>query len=192
MKSGRCDRDVDSSKLDALRSASQRSMYSSRRAVMQARMKHPALVVNGAMPALLGLGSAVATSAVENGVPLRTLNLAYVRASQINGCSVCLAMHARDAQKEGDTLERLVAVGAWRESPQFTDAERAALELTEAMTRQADRGDTVSDEIWDEAAEHYGEEGLAALVVAIGMINLWNRLNAATRQVAEELVVAAA
>ena len=157
---------------------------------MQARMKHPALVVSGAMPALLGLGSAVTTSAVENGVPQRTLNLAYVRASQINGCSVCLAMHARDAQKEGDTLDRLVAVGAWRESRLFTDAERAALELTEAMTRQADRGDTVSDEIWDQVTDYYTDDGIAALVVAIGMINLWNRLNAATRQVAQDLVAA--
>ena len=154
---------------------------------MKARMKHPALVVPGAMPALLGLGTAVTTSAVENGIPMRTLHLVELRASQINGCSVCVMMHARDAEAAGETPKRIYSVAAWRESPLFTKAERAALELTESMTRRQDRGDAVSDEIWGEAAQHYSEEGLAVLVVAISMINLWNRLNASTRQVAEEM-----
>ena len=82
------------------------------------------------------------------------------------------------------TDERLFAVAAWRDAPFFTDAERAALELTEAVTRVADRGDPVPDEVWAEAARHYDEQGLAALLIAITSINVWNRLNAATRQVA--------
>ena len=80
--------------------------------------------------------------------------------------------------------ERLYAVAAWHDAPYFTDAERVALELTEALTRLADRGDPVSDELWAEAARHYDEQGLSALLIAISSINVWNRLNAATRQVA--------
>ena len=93
-------------------------------------------------------------------------------------------MHARDLKKAGETDERLFAVAAWRDAPYFTDAERAALALTEAVTRLADRADPVPDEIWDEAARHYDENALAGLVLAIASINVWNRLNAATRQVA--------
>lgn len=84
----------------------------------------------------------------------------------------------------GETAERLFTVAAWREAPYFTPPERAALALTEALTRLADRPHAVSDEIWDEAARHYDEQGLAALTLAIAAINVWNRLNAATRQVA--------
>ena len=146
---------------------------------IQPRMKQPVLVLPDAMQALLALGKAV-----EGGVPSRTLNLVYLRASQINGCSVCVDMHARDAKKEGDTDERLLAVGAWREAPYFTDAERAALALAEAVTRLADRPNPVPDEIWEEATRHFDEKGLAALIVAIASINVWNRLNVTTRQVA--------
>ena len=92
--------------------------------------------------------------------------------------------HAKALRKEGESDERLMGVAAWREAPWFTDAERAALALTEAATRLADRPDAVDDEVWAEAKEHYDEEQLAALLLAIGAINVWNRLNAATRQVA--------
>jgi AhpD family alkylhydroperoxidase len=149
---------------------------------MQARIKNPAMIVPGAMPALHALGAA----AKKGDVPSRTLDLVHLRASQINGCSVCVDMHARDLKKAGETDERLFAVAAWREAPYFTDAERAALALTEAATRLSDRGDAVSDEIWAEATRHYDEPQLAVLVLNIALINFWNRLNAATRQVAGE------
>jgi len=117
-------------------------------------------------------------------VPERTLELVHLRASQINGCSACVDGGARSAKKAGESDERLFAVAAWREAPYFTVAERAALALAEAATRLSDRTDPVPDEIWDEAAKHYDEQGLAALVLMIGMTNLFNRLNASTRQVA--------
>jgi alkylhydroperoxidase family enzyme len=91
-------------------------------------------------------------------------------------------MHSRQAKKSGETDERLFAVAAWREAPYFTDAERAALALTEAVTRINDRADPVSDEVWNEAARHYDERALAALLLAIANINVWNRLNVAVRQ----------
>jgi AhpD family alkylhydroperoxidase len=149
---------------------------------MQSRMKNPAMVIPETMQALLALGR----SAELGGVPKRTLNLIHLRASQINGCSVCVDMHARDMRKAGETDDRLFAVAAWRDAPYFNDAERAALELTEALTRLSDRPDPVPDGMWEEATRHYDEKALAALVTAIGTINVWNRLNAATRQVAGE------
>lgn len=151
---------------------------------MQARMRNPAMIVPEAMQALLALGKALSTSANKSGLPTKTLHLVYLRASQINGCSVCVEMHSGDAEKAGETHQRLFAVAAWREAPYFTDAERAALALTEAATRLGDRSDAVSDEVWDAAARHYDETALAALVLAIATVNLWNRLNASTRQVA--------
>jgi AhpD family alkylhydroperoxidase len=117
-------------------------------------------------------------------VPKVTLDLVHLRASQINGCSVCVDMHARDLRKEGESDERLFAVAAWRETPYFTDAERAALALAEAATRLADRSDPVPDDVWDEAARQYDEQQLAALTLSIAHVNLWNRLNATTRQIA--------
>ncbi len=149
---------------------------------MQARMSNPAMILPGAMQSLLSLSAAVE----KGGVPHRTLGLVELRASQINGCSVCLDMHARLSQKAGETAERLFAVAAWREAPYFTDAERAALALTEAVTRLSDRSDPVPDDVWAEAARHYDERGLASLVLAIAIINVWNRLNVSTRQVAGE------
>jgi len=147
---------------------------------MQARITNPAMFVPEAMQALIALSQ----STKQSSVPSRTLDLVHLRASQINGCSVCVDMHARDLKKAGDTDERLFTVAAWRDAPYFTDAERAALALTEAVTRLADRPDPVPDEIWDEAARHYDEPALAALVLSIAVINVWNRLNVATRQVA--------
>ena len=149
---------------------------------MQARMKNPAMIVPDAMQALLALSKAVE----KGGVPAQMINLVHLRASQINGCSVCVDMHARDLKRSGETDERLFAVAAWRDAPYFSDAERAALALTEAVTRLSDRADPVPDEIWNEAARHYDEPALAALILAIATINVWNRLNVATRQVAGE------
>jgi len=149
---------------------------------MHARMQHPAMVYPDAMKALQALAAATRKS----GVPERTLELVNLRASQINGCSACVDMHPRLAKKAGETDERLFAVAAWRESPYFTDAERAALALTEALTRVSDRSDPVSDEIWTEAAHNYDKAALAALIIAIANINVWNRLNVAVRQPAGE------
>jgi len=146
---------------------------------MQARMTHPVFVIPDAMKALTALG----TSAQKGGVPKKTLDLVFLRASQINGCSFCVEMHARDLKKEGETDERLFAVAAWREAPYFSDAERAALALAEAVTRLSDREDPVPDAVWDEAARHYSEQQLGALVMSIGLVNLWNRINVSTRQV---------
>lgn len=145
-----------------------------------ARMPHPAMLVPDAMPALQRLGAAVAAS----GLPPTTIELVNIRASQINGCGVCLLGHLHGARRHGETDERLAVVAGWRDAPFFTPAERAALALTEAVTRLADSSDPVPDAVWDEAARHYDEAGLAALVLAIASINVWNRLNVATRQVA--------
>src|SRR5215207_1264984 len=126
-------------------------------------MSNPAFVVPNALQAL---GKAIHKS----GLPPKTLELVHLRASQINGCGVCLDGHVRGAKKLGETDERLFTVAAWREAPYFTDAERAALALTEAATRLSDRADPVPDEIWDEAARHYDENELASLVIAIASI----------------------
>ena len=147
---------------------------------MQARMTQPALLFPDAMKAMMAL----AASTQKGGVPKKTLDLVHLRASQINGCSFCVEMHARDLKKEGETDERLFAVAAWREAPYFTDAERAALALAEAATRLSDRTDPVPDDAWQAATKHYDKEALASLVLNIGLINLWNRLNVTTRQVA--------
>jgi AhpD family alkylhydroperoxidase len=111
-----------------------------------------------------------------------------MRASQINGCAVCLDMHAREMKNAGEPNERIVSIAAWREAPYFSDAERAALALTEAATRLADRADPVPDEVWDEAARQYDESQLAGLVLAISSINVWNRINVTTRQISGEWV----
>lgn len=146
---------------------------------MQARMKSPALTLPGAFDALMALSKSVAAG----DVPRSTLELMNLRASQINGCAVCLDMHSRALKKMGEPDERIFAVAAWREAPYYSDAERAALALTEATTRIADHGDPVPDEIWNEAAKHYSEKALSSLVLSIAVINVWNRLNAATRQI---------
>ncbi|NEJ73139.1 carboxymuconolactone decarboxylase family protein [Rhizobium phaseoli] len=147
---------------------------------MQERMGNPALVIPEAMQALAALGKVPA----ETGLSPKLLELVYLRASQINGCSACVDGHPRVAKKLGETDERLFAVSAWRDSPYFSDGERAALSLTEAVTRVSDRADPVPDDIWDEATRHYDGRSLAALVIAIANINVWNRLNIATRQIA--------
>jgi AhpD family alkylhydroperoxidase len=147
---------------------------------MQPRMKNPAMIIPGAMEAIQTLYA----TTEKGGVPSSTLALVHLRASQINGCSACVDSGSRHAKKAGETDERLFAVAAWREAPYFTAAERAALALTEAATRLADRPDPVPDDIWNEAAEHYDEEGLAAIILMIATTNIFNRLNVTTRQVA--------
>ena len=147
---------------------------------MQARMKNPAMIIPDAMKAIQALNAATQ----QGGVPSATLGLVHLRASQINGCSFCCDSGSCHAKAAGETDERLFSVAAWREAPYFTGAERAALALTEAVTRLSDRADPVPDEIWDEAARHYDERGLAALLLMIATTNVFNRLNVATRQVA--------
>jgi AhpD family alkylhydroperoxidase len=117
-------------------------------------------------------------------VPETTLGLVELRASQINGCSVCVDMHPRMMRKAGESDDRIIAVAAWRHTPYFTPAERAALALTESVTRLSDRADPVPDDVWAEAARHYDQQALAALVLAIANINVWNRLNASVGAVA--------
>ena len=145
---------------------------------MQARMTHPVKVLPDAMKALHALSMAAQSSTV----PETTHHLIHLRVSQINGCSVCVDMHARELKEAGEKDERIWGVGAWRESPYFSDAECAALALAECVTRLADRPDAVPDAVWDEAADHYDEEALSSLLVSISAINVWNRLNAAVRQ----------
>jgi AhpD family alkylhydroperoxidase len=147
---------------------------------MEPRMNHPIMIVPGVMEAL----QALSTAAAKTRVPFATRKVVELRASQINGCSVCVDMHVRELRKAGESEERIATVAAWREAPWFTEAERAALALTEAVTRLADRPGAVTDEIWQAATEHYDETQLGGLLVDIGLINVWNRLNAATRQVA--------
>ena len=147
---------------------------------MQPRMNHPAMILPGVMQALQALNTATAKA----GVPARTIELVHLRASQINGCSVCVDMHSQLLRKQGETDERLFSVAAWRDTTFFTEAERAALALAEAVTRVADKADPVPDDIWLEAKRHYDEPALAAVLLAVATVNVWNRLNAATRQVA--------
>jgi AhpD family alkylhydroperoxidase len=143
-------------------------------------MKNPAAVLPGAWQAVVALNKA----SESGGVPATTLELVHLRVSQINGCSACLGSGAKSAAKSGETAERLATVVAWHDAPYFTDAERAALALAEAATRLADSTDPVPDEIWDEAARHFDEQGMASLVLKITVTNVFNRLNRVTRQVA--------
>jgi AhpD family alkylhydroperoxidase len=149
-------------------------------ATLEPRITNPAFAVPGAMDALQAMSKAVSRVRLSPGL----LELMHLRASQINGCGVCAVQHPKIARKLGESDDRIYAVAAWRDAPFFTDAERAALALTEALTRIADTADPVPDSIWDEAARHYDEQELAALVVSIATINVWNRLHVATRQVA--------
>ena len=147
---------------------------------MQPRMNNPATILPDATAGIQTLAKAIQ----KGGVPQTVLELVHLRASQINGCSFCVDSGARSAKRAGETDERLFAVAAWRESPYFTDAERAALALAEAVTRLADRSDPVPDEIWEEGTRHYDEKGLAAIILMIAMTNLFNRVNVTVRQVA--------
>ena len=145
---------------------------------MEARMKNIVKVIPEAMQALLALSA----SAEKGDIPAKTVHMVHLRASQINGCSICVGMHSREMKEAGETDERVFSVAAWRETTYFTDAERAALALTEALTRISDRADPVPDAVWSEADKQFDEQELATLILAIASINVWNRLNVAVRQ----------
>jgi AhpD family alkylhydroperoxidase len=145
---------------------------------MQARMTNPAMLLPHAVEAVQGLYKAMHAG----GAPQRTLELVHLRASQINGCSACVHAGVTSATKAGESAERLFAVSAWYESPLFDEAERAALALTEAATRLSDRPGQVTDEIWDEAARHYDEKQLAAIVLMVATTNFFNRINTTIKE----------
>ncbi|MDT7600436.1 MAG: hypothetical protein QOK26_2513 [Pseudonocardiales bacterium] len=145
---------------------------------MKARMKNPAMVLPDAMTGIQQLYKAMH----QGGVPATTLELVHLRASQINGCGACVDAGVQSARKAGETDDRLLRVAAWRETDLFTDAERAALALTEAATRLADRTEAVTDAIWDEAADHFDEKGLAAIILMIATTNFFNRINTTIKE----------
>jgi len=147
---------------------------------MQARMKNPVVVLPDALAPIQALYGA----ATKGGVPPAIGHLVHLRTSQINGCGYCIDGGVKHARKAGETDERLFAVAAWRDTPYFNDAERAALALSEEVTRLSDRSDPVPDIVWNEAAKHFDEKGLASLLLVISLTNVFNRLNVATRQVA--------
>jgi len=150
---------------------------------MSARMTNPALAIPGLMAQLQAVIQTAHGAAAAAGVPQATIHLVEIRASQINGCAVCLDMHDRAARKAGETAERLATLIAWRETPYFDEAERAALALTEAGTRLAGWGEPVPDAVYEELDRHYDEKATAAIVTVIAMINAWNRLNIISGQV---------
>ena len=146
---------------------------------MEARMKNPANLLPGAVGGIQQVIKATHAA----GVPEATLELVHLRASQINGCSPCAYAGMTNAKKAGWSDERLFSVATWRDAPYYTDAERAALQLAEKMTRLADRsGEAVPDELWEEIAEHYDEAQVAALITWIAMTNLFNRVNATIKE----------
>ncbi|MFE5816739.1 carboxymuconolactone decarboxylase family protein [Streptomyces sp. NPDC056479] len=118
----------------------------------------------------------------DSSLPVSTQNMVTLRASQINGCGFCTDMHFKDAVAAGEDTVRLNLVAAWREATVFTEAERAALALTEEGTRIADAAGGVPDEVWESAAKHYDEEQLGALVSLIALINAFNRMNVLVQQ----------
>ncbi|MFI1826030.1 carboxymuconolactone decarboxylase family protein [Streptomyces sp. NPDC020412] len=123
-------------------------------------------------------GKVIETSAL----PAATQELVKIRASQINGCGFCTDMHTKEAAHAGESATRLHLIATWREATVFTDAERAALELTEEGTRIADAAGGISDQVWARAAEHFDEEQLSSLIALIGLINTYNRLNVIVQQ----------
>ena len=145
---------------------------------MQPRIDSPAQTVPGALQALLKLSNATQHA----GVPATTHYLLHLRASQINGCSICVDMHSRELKAAGEPDARINTVAAWRETPYFTDGERAALALTEAATRIQDGAPGVTDEIWDAAAAHFDERQLSAIVTHIALTGFFNRINRAIRE----------
>lgn len=136
---------------------------------MQPRINYQAAVPDLLKP-VLALNKAVE----ECGLETSLLHLVKLRASQINGCSFCVNMHSQEALRDGDTQQRVIMVSAWKESPLFTDRERAAFAYTEAVTEIADDG--VPEPLWQATRKHFSEEEIAKLTIAIGMINVWNRI----------------
>jgi AhpD family alkylhydroperoxidase len=149
----------------------------------KSRLRNPAMIIPEAVAPLQGLGQLMS---LLEGEPARALALGTLRVSQLNGCALCLAGSCSNMRGFGETEERLFAVSAWRESTRFTAAERAALALAESMTRMSDRPDPVPDDVWAEVAAHFPERELAILVLGFATMNLYNRLNVTTRQVAAE------
>jgi AhpD family alkylhydroperoxidase len=145
---------------------------------MEARLSFQSIPVAGQFAKYINSAGGVVTNST---LPTATQELVKIRASQINGCSVCTDMHTKDAQAAGESFVRLSMIAAWRDATVFTDAEKAALELTELGTRLAD-GTGVSDEAWANAAKHYDDDQLGALVCLIALINTYNRLSVITRQ----------
>ena len=146
---------------------------------MEARMKNPVVLLPDVLKPIQDAIAQVKTT----GVAQSTLELVHMRASQINSCTVCVTFGLQNMRAAGETDERMALIAAWRESDLFTEAERAALNLAEHATRLADRADPVPDAVWDEAARHYDEKQLAGLVLTIGFTNMFNRVNATTRQI---------
>ncbi|SNS29758.1 alkylhydroperoxidase AhpD family core domain-containing protein [Actinomadura meyerae] len=140
------------------------------------------------MPKFMKYVQSAGRLVTQSGLPVTTQHLVEIRASQINGCGFCVDMHTKEAAHHGETQLRINMVAAWREATVFTEAERAALELTEQGTRIAGAPEGVSDEAWANAAKHYDDEQLGALVALIALINTWNRLNVITRQPAGDYV----
>ncbi|MEV5876889.1 carboxymuconolactone decarboxylase family protein [Streptomyces sp. NPDC052101] len=146
---------------------------------MQARMTNAAYLLP---TALKGIGTLL-QGIGEGGLPPELGEIVGLRASQINGCSACAHAHAANLRKAGASEERIAAVAAWREAPFFTDAERAALQLAERMTRLADRSEEpVPDTLWDEVADHYEEKQLSALILTISLTNMFNRINTTIKE----------
>ncbi|GCB46867.1 carboxymuconolactone decarboxylase family protein [Streptomyces sp. NL15-2K] len=146
---------------------------------MQARMTNPAYVLPGAMKGIGTIFQAIG----EGGLSQEVAEIVGLRASQINGCSACVHGHVLNMRKAGASEERIAAVAAWREAPFFSDAERAALQLTESVTRLADRSqDAVPDALWDEVADYFDEKELSALILTISLTNMFNRINATIRE----------
>lgn len=149
---------------------------------MHARMTNPAYLLPPARDAINALSKAAHSAGVEPA----TLELVHLRTSQINGCCACVDSGARTALKNGESVDRLMAVVAWRECDYFNPAERAALALAEEATRLADRAEPVPDAVWADAVAHYTEPQLAAIVLWIATTNFFNRLNVTTRQPAPQ------
>jgi AhpD family alkylhydroperoxidase len=149
---------------------------------VELRMQNPAFVLPDGFKGIGHLLGAVA----KGGVPQTTLELVGLRVSQINGCTSCVQGHWEEAKKAGESDERIITVSAWRESPYFDDAERAALALADALTRLADRpDDAVPDQLWAEVVKHYDEQQVSALILQIATLNLFNRINVTVKEQAD-------
>ncbi|KAB2346028.1 carboxymuconolactone decarboxylase family protein [Actinomadura rudentiformis] len=148
---------------------------------MEARMKNPAYVLPDALKGIQNIFKGINSS----GLSQEMQELVGLRVSQINGCSACVHAHVQNLNKAGTSADKVATVAAWRESPFFDDAERAALALAEAATRIADRsGEAVPDDIWDAAADHFNEQELSAVILVVAVTNLFNRLNATIKELA--------
>ncbi|MQY05620.1 carboxymuconolactone decarboxylase family protein [Actinomadura macrotermitis] len=146
---------------------------------MKSRMKNPAYVLPEGLEGIQTMFKGI----YSGGAPQEVLELSALRASQINGCGACVYSHVRNLRKAGESEDRIGNVAAWEEAPFYSDAERAALALAEAMTRLGDRsGDAVPDELWDRVATHFDERQLSAVILNIALTNLFNRLNATIKE----------